>query len=140
LTEASQLPLLRDVDGKPYRILVVEDDGSLGSFMVLLFEEAGCEATLAPDLNDGIRLLGTHAFDLVLVDGFASVPEDALSSAVPILGAAGAVPVMLFTAHPIRPEQAQEAGFRGLITKPFDVDDLLEQLQRVLNDSASIHD
>jgi CheY-like chemotaxis protein len=40
--------------------------------------------------------------------------------------------VALFTAHAIELAQARAAGFRGLISKPFELDELLQQVRELL--------
>ena len=43
------------------------------------------------------------------------------------------MPVLLFTAHrDLNNEQAIQAGFAGLLPKPFDIDELLERVRTAI--------
>jgi hypothetical protein len=55
-----------------------------------------------------------------------------LTSTHDVLQEAGVTPVVLFSAHTLELEQAQAAGFRDLITKPFEIDILLQQVHVLL--------
>jgi CheY-like chemotaxis protein len=79
-------------------------------------------------------LLESAQFDLILMDGFSSTPRGALTAAAPVLRAAATTPVALFSGHTFAPEHVREAGFRGIITKPFDIDHFERQVQAFLND------
>jgi DNA-binding response OmpR family regulator len=51
-----------------------------------------------------------------------------------LIRSAGVTPVALFSAHLWDRERAQAAGFRDLISKPFDLDTLARQVKALLPD------
>ena len=51
-----------------------------------------------------------------------------------LIRSAGVTPVALFSAHTLDLEVARAAGFRDLITKPFDLDALVRQVKVLLSD------
>jgi two-component system phosphate regulon response regulator PhoB len=114
------------------RLLVAEDDASIRDMLRLLLEEAGCQVTLVATAEEACTLLEKSVFDLVLADSFALHRLEALGPTGPIRAAAGTTPVILCTGHRVTLEEALAAGFQGLLTKPFAIDDLLNQVGTLL--------
>ena len=56
------------VEVAPARVLIVEDDGALAQMYRVRLEKDGHVVTLAPDGESGLELLGSQAFDIVLLD------------------------------------------------------------------------
>jgi DNA-binding response OmpR family regulator len=52
------------------RVLVIEDDHSVGAAIQLMLVCKGCETVLAPDANAGVQAFETSKFDVVMVDIF----------------------------------------------------------------------
>ena len=93
--------------------------------VVTVLEDEGYGVLAAATPSDGVTLLQHATFDVVITDGFSPVPSAVLTNAAEVLQAAGTTPVALFSAHPIDLAAAQAAGFRALIQKPCDIDELL---------------
>jgi CheY-like chemotaxis protein len=121
-----------EATGAHQRILVVEDTEAVRDLVCVILEEAGYAviATIVP--ANAATLLQEVDFDLVIADSYSSIPSGTFASTAAVLAAAGNTPVALFTAHRIELSQAQAAGFRTVITKPFDLDALLEQVAALL--------
>jgi DNA-binding response OmpR family regulator len=81
-----------------------------------------------------IALLDEANFDLVITDGFSSVPGAVFASTADVIRGAGVTPVALFSAHTLNRELAGATGFRDLIAKPFDLDTLVHQVKVLLGD------
>ncbi len=117
------------------RILIVEDSPDNMKLFRTVLGLKGHEVT---GLSGGVGLLGAIERglpDLVLMDiqlpgkdGFALL-EEIRSSALPTIR------VVALTAHAMTGdrERALEAGFDGYITKPIDIRNFPEQVQRALN-------
>lgn len=114
------------------RILVADNDPELSSVLAMVLEDAGYHVTSASSIEQACTLLAETAFGLVLADSFTLQRDQVLSKTGPIRQVAGATPVVLFTAHPLKPEEARAVGFRDVIAKPFDLDTLLGQMQELL--------
>jgi DNA-binding response OmpR family regulator len=71
---------------------------------------------------------------LVITDGFSTEPGTVFVNTADLIRGAGVTPVALFSAHRLDRERAQAAGFRDLITKPFDLDTLVRQVKVLLAD------
>jgi CheY-like chemotaxis protein len=115
------------------RILLVEDDLLVQSLVVEVLEDEGYAviATLIP--AEAVAILAHVGFDLVITDSFGQVPAAVFSSTKAVLEQAGATPVALFTAHPVRFEDAQLVGFRAVVAKPFDLVTMLHHVRVLLD-------
>ena len=106
------------------RILLVEDSDDLRSLMVLILEAEGYSVDSAATAEDGLRLLNSGSYDLVLSDYAlpgrtgAWMLREALARHLLSKG-------ILVTAHP-NPRDAD--GF-PVIYKPLDFDSFLEQIR-----------
>lgn len=121
------------------RLLLADDAPLLTHFLTTLLEDEGYQVTVARSLEQACTLLAKQAFDLVLSDSFRAHQGQVLT-APPILRAADTTPVILFTAHGIKREEAIAAGFCDLIAKPFDIDMLLAQVGELVRHRASAAD
>ena len=118
----------------PRQILFVEDDLALRNLVVFILEDEGYAVIGAEVPVDAVTLLEHVTFDLVITDGFSRTEAAVLTSTADVLRKAGATPVMLFSAHTVEVDEARAAGFRDLITKPFDVKTLERQVRALLGD------
>jgi CheY-like chemotaxis protein len=114
------------------RILVVDDADALRRLMQVIFEDEGYVVIATAVQADAVTLLEHVAFDLVITDSFSTVPSGAFVHTAAVLAAADTTPVALFSAHRMELAAAQAAGFRDLITKPFDIDVLAQQVRTLL--------
>ena len=118
--------------GSAPRILVADRDDALLEVFGLILEDAGYHVTIAKTVEETCSLLRTSTFDMVIAGSFTFHNDESITKTGPIRQAAGATPVLLCTAHAITPEEAIAVGFRGLIAKPFEMDELLQRIQEVL--------
>ena len=120
-------------------MLVVEDDSDLGDTIVTFLKEEGLEAKLARDGDQAMRMvdqLGPSAMILDLMmprrDGFSVLRELRAD------GRIGNLPVIVVTATFGLSERlyATELGAADYVTKPFELDELLERVRNVLASRA----
>jgi DNA-binding NtrC family response regulator len=116
----------------PQHILLVEDDLTICELLATLFEDEGYALTTCVSPHQAMTLLDQRSFDLVLTDGFSRAPASVAQNTADIIGCAGMTPVVLFSGHTLDIAVAQAAGFRDLITKPFDIDTLMRQVRTLL--------
>lgn len=116
-------------------VLIVEDDGDLGSTMVDFLQEEGLEAKLARDGDQAMRMLDSLKPAVVVLDlmmprrdGFSVLRE--LRSD----GRIATLPVIVVTAIFGLSERlyATELGAADYITKPFKLDDLRARVVALL--------
>jgi two-component system OmpR family response regulator len=123
------------------RILVVEDDKTLASFVVKGLQEAGYAVDLAQGGNDGLRMGLSNTYDAAVVD--IMLPElDGLSlierwrvkkvnTAVIILSAKRSVDDRI---------KGLQAGGDDYLTKPFSFSELLARVQALIRRSTQSAD
>jgi DNA-binding response OmpR family regulator len=119
---------------RPGHILLVEDDALIRGLVTMVLEDEGYAVTASVTPMEATRLLDQMSFDLVITDGFSRVPGTAFANMADLIRGAGVTPVALFSAHTLDLELAKAAGFRDIITKPFDLDTLVRQVTMLLGD------
>ena len=116
-------------------VLVVEDDPDLGDAMVTFLQEEGLEAKLARDGDQAMRMVDDFApavmvLDLMMPrrDGFSVLRELRAD------GRISSLPVIVVTAIFGLSERlyATELGAVDYVTKPFELDELLDRVRSLL--------
>jgi CheY-like chemotaxis protein len=119
----------------PQKILVIDDDFANRQVLQLVLKRHGYLAVLAEDGCEGLRLAKATEPDLVLLDFFMP-GEDGFE----ILAQFKAdqvlrdIPVIIFTVL-VREEserKALEMGAEAYVTKPFDIDEVITCIRRIL--------
>jgi CheY-like chemotaxis protein len=118
----------------PEHILLIEDDVTISELIVTVLEDEGYAVVVCLTPPDAMSLLDRLSFDLVITDGFSREPGAMFVNTADLVRSAGVTAVALFSAHRLDRERAQAAGFRDLITKPFDLDTLVRQVKALLTD------
>ncbi len=117
----------------PTTILFYEDDPNIRLLVTDLLEENGYTVIGTDSLQEGEAEVVCRKVDLFLADSDESSKERALEVYHRICGVAERdIPVIIFTAHRVLREEAEEAGCADVIQKPFDIDDLLRQIEQNL--------
>ncbi len=114
-------------------ILVVEDDPDIRALLVEVLTEAGYEVVCSRSASEGLGLLISStgpAFQLITLD--LNLPDMSGISFLEELArhteAAYKVPVVVVSANP--PHLIASPQVKGVIAKPFDLDTLLETIDR----------
>ncbi len=118
-----------------HHILVIDDDKTIVQIMQLALQSAGYESDVAYNATDGLSKALANPPELILLDynmpgkdGFTLVRE---MRTIPALES---VPVIIVTALSI-PDilaEAKALEVAGFLVKPFDLDTLLGNVDRVL--------
>ncbi len=115
----------------PTTILFYEDDPTIRLLVTDLLEENGYTVISTDSLQEGEAVCRT--VDLFLADSDEKSVERAMEVFRRVCASAGRdVPILLFTAHRVVREEVQEAGCADVIQKPFDIDELLRQIEENL--------
>ena len=121
-------------------VLVVEDDPDLGDTIVTFIKEEGLDAKLARDGDQAMRLVdqlrpAAMILDLMMPrrDGFSVLRELRADGRIANL------PVIVVTAIFGLSERlyATELGAADYVTKPFELDELIERVRNVLASRAA---
>jgi DNA-binding response OmpR family regulator len=129
-------------------VLVVEDDDALGALLAaLLTEEGYAVSLLRRATSDAIRVAVNRLEPAcVLLDGQGRFDYgESWGDAAWLRGRARRVPVVMLTAHAADATEAaaaasprsRAAGFAAVVAKPFDLDDLVAAVARIIGGGAS---
>ncbi len=115
------------------KILLVEDDPSLGPLLQEYLEAKGFETKLAEDGAKGADQFFKGSFDLLLLDVMMPV-KDGLTLAKEIRVSDKNVPIIFLTAKSMKEDTIEgfNAGADDYITKPFSMEELLARVTAVL--------
>ncbi len=120
------------------RVLVIDDDPQMRSFMEKCLTRAGYEVTLARDGAEGLYIFDIEPFDLIITDLF--MPDrDGLEVLRDIHRKAHAVPILVISGgSPDMPQDflqfASALGADTTLSKPFGPDELLDAVSKLLQD------
>jgi two-component system OmpR family response regulator len=115
------------------RLLVVEDDSTIASFVVRGLQEAGFAVDHAADGLQGLRLALTEPYDAAIVD--LMLPgRDGLSLIEELRGRRIRTPVIILSAKREVDDRVKglQAGGDDYLTKPFAFSELLARVQALI--------
>ena len=115
------------------KILLCEDDDSLGMLLREYLQAKDYNVTLAPDGEAGYQLFTNEKFDLCILD--VMMPKkDGFTLAQDIRKINGIVPIVFLTAKSLKEDVLE--GFRigadDYITKPFSMDEMLLRIEAIM--------
>jgi len=117
------------------RVLVAEDNPANAQFMMLLLTKLGHTATCVENGRDALAELESDAFDLVLMDIQMPVMNgvEALQT-IRQLEQSADIPVIALTAFAMTKERERfmSEGFDGYVSKPVEINILVEEIERVM--------
>jgi len=123
----------------PKRILLVEDSLTIRKVFDLALSRSDIAITAVDNGEDAVRLAGEILPDLVIADltlpgknGFAVAAE------LRAMEKTGKIPVLILsgTLIPLDEARFKASGARGVLFKPFESRELLENIERLLREST----
>ncbi|WEN14583.1 response regulator [Rhodanobacter sp. AS-Z3] len=117
------------------KILAVDDSASMRGMVAFTLRGAGYEVTEAENGQLGLDAARENAFALVLADVNMPVMDGiSMVRALRALDAYKGVPILMLTteSHTERKMEGKAAGATGWLVKPFDPEQLLATVKRVL--------
>ena len=114
-------------------VLVVDDDLGLRETLRSLLELEGYEVALAGDGLDALRALEGVAPDAILLDlMMPRMNGEEFVQELSRRGRRAEFPIIILSADMRARQTADQLGARACVPKPFNVDDLLSQLERAV--------
>lgn len=121
--------------GKPYRVLLAEDNGANRMIARTLLEQAGMEPIIANDGKEAVELYlkNKDGIDLILMDLHMPV-MNGYEAAREIRKISTTVPIVALTADVILGvrEKCEESGIYHYISKPFNPDYFLHTIRDII--------
>ncbi|HWK75247.1 MAG TPA: response regulator [Povalibacter sp.] len=117
------------------RILAVDDSPSMRDMVRIALTDAGYEVTQATDGREALEFARQGSFDLVLSDvNMPGMDGIDLIRALRSESAYKHTPILMLTTESSveRKRAGKDAGATGWIVKPFDPEQLVATMQRVL--------
>jgi DNA-binding response OmpR family regulator len=116
---------------KAKKILVVDDDPDILEFLQVVLEEEGYVVGIS-DKGEYLEQLHNGGLpDFILLDVLLSGKDGReIVKFLKNQDETRHIPVMMFSAHPSAEATAREAGADDFIAKPFDINVLLNKIER----------
>lgn len=121
------------------RILVVDDDIELLEALSIRLEAHDYQVLAASTGEDAVRLAGTEAVDLILLDiGLPCGDGHTVTERLKSDPATASVPIILLSARTTSTDfdRAWDNGVAKYLTKPFEPDELLLAVESALEHTA----
>ena len=120
---------------KKKRILIVDDEEAILKILRIKLRVSGYEVLMAHDGRQALELIETARPDAVILD--IIMPEMDGFQLLERLKSLPPVPVIAASAWPENGEKALALGAKEFISKPFNVDYLVDRIQTVLDNHKS---
>ena len=119
------------------RILVVEDEEAVREFVSRVLTMHGHSVLIATDGAAAVELMTNHHFDLLLSD-IAMPMMDGISLALKVRSERPHIPILLMTGFADERQRAHNLSLliEGLLTKPFNMEQLLSEVNKALSKSS----
>lgn len=117
------------------KILTVDDSNTMRQMVIAMLAATQFKVMEAKDGQEALEVASTTQFDLIISDiNMPNLDGIELVKALRKLPAYKFIPILMLTTENAEPmkEQSKAAGATGWINKPFNPDQLLQVIKRVL--------
>ncbi|MGB8703429.1 MAG: response regulator [Gillisia sp.] len=122
---------------EPQKILIIDDDPSIGEMLKDVLEFSGYEVVYSKRPDEAEKNIEIHEVDLVLLDKLMSgVDGTDVCRRLRSNENVAQVPVIMMTALHDAKNICIEAGATDFISKPFEMQTLLDTISRVLQKAS----
>ena len=120
------------------RILLVEDDERIASFMKRGLEAEAYEVDLASEKSQTLVLIEACAYDTIILDIFLG-SDDGFDLCRMLRQRSVKTPILIMTAKdsPETKQASKEAGADAYLSKPFPFENLLATIKKIYGSEAS---
>ncbi len=124
-----------NMSNNKYKIMVMEDESNIRSFMETILETNGYQVLTAGTCSQGICMFSSHAPDLVILD--LGLPDMDGLEFIRAIRKTSVVPIVVVSARTTEQDKifALDLGANDYITKPFGTGELLARVRAALRNS-----
>lgn len=116
------------------KILVVDDDSGIGEMLKTLLEFYGYQVVVTERPEETEDIILKKDIDIVMLDMLISgVNGTDVCARLRENEATANIPVLMMSALHDAGEKCRKAGANDFIAKPFEMDDLIEKIEKVLD-------
>ncbi len=121
-----------------YKILVIEDEANILSFVEAILETNGYQVLTAADGSQGRLMFSSHIPDLVILD--LGLPDMDGLEFIRAVRKDTAAPIIVLSARTTEKDKisALDLGANDYVTKPFGIGELLARVRAALRNSPDI--
>ena len=114
-------------------ILVVDDDPDISMMLKMMLEYKGYKVITADRVDEIFQAITAHSFNLIIMDMLLS-GINGTDICLQLKGKedTSRIPVMMISAHPNAKELCLQAGANDFMAKPFDMDDILNTVGKLV--------
>jgi DNA-binding response OmpR family regulator len=115
------------------KILVLDDDTDIGTMIKMMLEYKGYSVTVSERADEAQEVLQADGISLIIMDMLLSgVNGTDLCHQLKADPATTHIPVIMISAHPNAKEICLKAGADEFIPKPFDMNDILSKIDKLM--------
>ncbi|MCB9799270.1 MAG: response regulator [Candidatus Omnitrophica bacterium] len=123
------------MENQAKKILVIDDDTSICDMLTRFFQMENFEVMIAHDGIKGLEFVKNHKPDLIMLD--VSMPSmggiSFYHNLASVYDASRQLPVLVMSGQPAFSNVFEGLKIEGFIKKPFDLDELLIRVKKILN-------
>ena len=118
-----------------YKLLLVEDDATVRSFVKTVLEANGYQVLTAQNCGQGLMMCASHMPDLVILD--LGLPDRDGLDFIREIRVSNPVPIVVLSARNNESDKVEslDLGANDYVTKPFGTEELLARLRVALRSS-----
>ena len=115
-----------------YKILVVEDEANIRSFIQTVLETGGYQVLTASTCQQGIMMFSSHIPDMVILD--LGLPDRDGLDLIRVARDTSSVPILVLSARTMESDKvsALDLGANDYVTKPFGTAELMARVRAAL--------
>lgn len=120
-----------------YKILIVEDESNICSFVRTILEANGYQVIVATTCQQGIMMVASHIPDLIILD--LGLPDRDGLWLIKTVRTTSAVPILVLSARTLEADkvEALDLGANDYVTKPFGTAELVARVRVALRSRRS---
>ncbi len=115
-----------------YKILIIEDEGNICSFVQAVLETGGYHVLTAATCDQGKMMFSSHVPDMVILD--LGLPDGDGLDFIQTVRAASTTPILVLSARTMETDKvaALDLGANDYMTKPFGTAELMARVRAAL--------